>query len=150
MNNELKSLISENAAYVEDSNFEFEGLDLEFHGKTDGVSAENYHVAPRDENGKIHIGKISGRFEGFIGKEGWNIMFRAIVEITIAELKAAPELIKPLFCLGADLLRAIIEEKRQAREIRRMELELELERMKKSLSKGQTPKANQAPKANVK
>ena len=122
--------VTETAAYVESSTMEFEGFDLEFNGETKGISSEYCHIAPRSEHGKVHLGKISGSFEGFISKEGWSEMIRAAVEITIAELKAAPELIKPIFCLMADCIRAILEEKRQNRELKKLELELELQKFK--------------------
>ena len=130
MDKETLEKITETAAYVESSNFEFEGFDVEFHGKTDGCNSEHYHCAPRDEHGKARLGKISGSFEGFISKEGWQQLIRAGVEITLAELKAAPELLKPLFTLFADCIRAILEEKRQNREIRKAELELEILKLK--------------------
>lgn len=120
--------ITTTAAYVENSSVQFDGFDLEFNGETKGISSEHCHIAPRTEHGKVHLGKISGSFEGFISKEGWSEMIRATVEITIAELKAAPELVKPIFCLMADCIRAIIEAKRQSLEIRRIEAETELMR----------------------
>lgn len=130
MNEELKNTVANNAAYIEDSSIEFEGFDLEFNSKTDGCNSEHCHIAPRQENGKIHLGKIHGHFEGFIAHEAWKDMIRAAVEITIAELKAAPELVKPIFCLMADCIRAILEEKRQNREIRKAEIELETLKLK--------------------
>lgn len=143
MNDNLKQTITENAAYVEDSSFEFEGFTVEFHGKNDGCNSEHYHCAPNEEHGKVHVGKVTGKFEGFVSKEGWQQLIRAGVEITLAELKAAPELLKPLFALFSDCIRAILEEKRQNRELRKAELELEILKLKTRCSGpvGGQPKA---------
>lgn len=140
MNEELMNRVADNAAYIEDSTFEFDGFDIEFHGKTEGLNSDSCHIAPRDENGKAHFGKVTARFNGFVSKEGWTQLIRAVVEITLAELKSAPELVKPLFGLVVEMCRAHFELKRMDREIRLRELEAEAAREPKSTKKAEVKK----------
>ena len=130
MNEELKNKIASAAAHVENANFTFDGLTIDFttdHGR--GGSKE-HTVGEWKEHGVANIGKIEGSYEGFISKEAFTELMKASVTITLEFIKAAPELIKPVFMLIADAIRAHFELRKQRHEIRKMELELELNKTK--------------------
>ena len=135
MNEELKNKISSAAAYVESANFTFDGLTVDLTSVHGRGGSKEHTTAEWKEHGTANIGKIIGSYEGFISKEAFTELMKASVTITLECIKAAPELIKPVFGLVCDAIHASFELKKQRHEIKLKELELELKQLDAKTSK---------------